>query len=463
MGKYTKKGGGGWQSRVGRLLRKDEEADTKAQEAAAAKAAAKAERVVGRDVRQGTKRPREEKRERDGDGDDAAPVEDSAEEVAKRRRTMYKEENKAAQLFVGNLPFDVTEDDIVERFSSFGKVKKVLLVKDRESGHMTGVGFIHFMNEASVDKVLKENAAQKVLHGVDTSPMDPKLNNKKAMKRQIFKGTLGEEQNKAGIVFNGRTLKVNSVVSKRDAAGLTRQEAITKEKEELADPRNLQLLEEGRILANAPGAAAITEGRLQLLQQRYQMKKRKLKDPNFFVSRTRLSIRDLPAHVDTPALKKVVTNSIRAFTEAHPEFQPDAESQTKDNPYIKMMKVVMDPATNISRGFAFAEFRQHEVALAVLRNLNNNPNVFHGKRLDVEFAVESVHALQKLRRITDQGRERNKAMRGYAAKGQDPRAAWREEQEETQQKKAADKEKRKKEFEKYKKFLKYSGRKNKPQ
>ena len=387
---------------------------------------------------------------------------------------------------------------------------------------MTGVGFIHFMNEASVDKVLKENAAQKVLHGVDSmqqqtacftppltapsthththplptaNPMDPKLNNKKAMKRQIFKGTLGEDQHKAGIVFNGRTLKVNSVVSKRDAAGLTRQEAITKEKEELADPRNLQLLEEGRILANAPGAAAITEGRLQLLQQRYQMKKRKvrarfflcthqvrtttlqhthththththqtqLKDPNFFVSRTRLSVRDLPANVDTPALKKVVTNSIRAFTEAHPEFQPDAESQTKDNPYIKMMKVVMDPATNISRGFAFAEFRQHEVALAVLRNLNNNPNVFHGKRLDVEFAVESVHALQKLRRITDQGRERNKAMRGYAAKGQDPRAAWREEQEETQQRKAADKDKRKKEFEKYKKFLKYSGRKNKPQ
>ena len=179
------------------------------------------------------------------------------------------------------------------------------------------------------------------------------------------------------------------------------------------------------------------------------------------MSRTRLCFRDLPPHIDDKSLKHTVSESVRKFTKAHPEYEVSQEQASRGNPYIKMLRVVKDPATTVSRGFAFAEFREHEVALNVLRHMNNNPTLFNnGKRLDVEFAIESVHALQKLQRITDKGRERNQAMRGFAAQGKDPKEAWRMQQEEKVTAKLAEKEKRKKEFEKYKKFQKYSGRKN---
>ena len=48
----------------------------------------------------------------------------------------------AQKLYVGNLPFSVTEDDIRELFSQYGEVQSVQLIADRDTGRPRGFGFV---------------------------------------------------------------------------------------------------------------------------------------------------------------------------------------------------------------------------------------------------------------------------------------------------------------------------------
>ena len=45
-------------------------------------------------------------------------------------------------IYVGNLPFSATEDDLRELFSPHGDVQRVHLVTDRETGRPRGFGFV---------------------------------------------------------------------------------------------------------------------------------------------------------------------------------------------------------------------------------------------------------------------------------------------------------------------------------
>ena len=46
------------------------------------------------------------------------------------------------QIYVGNLPYDFTEDELREMFDQFGEVASVKLVTDKVSGRSKGFGFI---------------------------------------------------------------------------------------------------------------------------------------------------------------------------------------------------------------------------------------------------------------------------------------------------------------------------------
>jgi cold-inducible RNA-binding protein len=51
------------------------------------------------------------------------------------------------RLYVGNLPFDTTEDDLRELFANDGEVRDVSLVTDRDTGRSRGFGFVEFAND----------------------------------------------------------------------------------------------------------------------------------------------------------------------------------------------------------------------------------------------------------------------------------------------------------------------------
>jgi RNA recognition motif-containing protein len=51
-------------------------------------------------------------------------------------------------LYVGNLPYDTTADDLREAFSQFGTVSKSQVISDRETGRSRGFGFVEMEDGA---------------------------------------------------------------------------------------------------------------------------------------------------------------------------------------------------------------------------------------------------------------------------------------------------------------------------
>jgi RNA recognition motif-containing protein len=56
-------------------------------------------------------------------------------------------------IYVGNLPFTASEDQLRELFGQFGKVESVKLVSDRETGRPRGFGFVE-MDGAEADSAI---------------------------------------------------------------------------------------------------------------------------------------------------------------------------------------------------------------------------------------------------------------------------------------------------------------------
>lgn len=52
------------------------------------------------------------------------------------------------RIYVGNLPFSATEDEVRELFASFGEVISVSLINDRETGRPRGFGFVEMADGA---------------------------------------------------------------------------------------------------------------------------------------------------------------------------------------------------------------------------------------------------------------------------------------------------------------------------
>ena len=50
------------------------------------------------------------------------------------------------KLFVGNLPFTVTEEDLRTLFSPHGTIEKIALISDRDTGRPRGFAFVEMSN-----------------------------------------------------------------------------------------------------------------------------------------------------------------------------------------------------------------------------------------------------------------------------------------------------------------------------
>jgi RNA recognition motif-containing protein len=46
------------------------------------------------------------------------------------------------KIYVGNLPYEVTEEELRQEFATFGEVASVSIVKDKYSGRSRGFGFV---------------------------------------------------------------------------------------------------------------------------------------------------------------------------------------------------------------------------------------------------------------------------------------------------------------------------------
>jgi cold-inducible RNA-binding protein len=59
------------------------------------------------------------------------------------------------KLYVGNLAFGTTEDELNGIFSQFGAVESVTIITDRDTGRSKGFGFV-VMEDADADKAIEQ-------------------------------------------------------------------------------------------------------------------------------------------------------------------------------------------------------------------------------------------------------------------------------------------------------------------
>ena len=52
------------------------------------------------------------------------------------------------RIYVGNLPFTATEDEVRQLFGTYGNVESVNLISDRETGRPRGFGFVEMSEGA---------------------------------------------------------------------------------------------------------------------------------------------------------------------------------------------------------------------------------------------------------------------------------------------------------------------------
>ena len=58
-------------------------------------------------------------------------------------------------IYVGNLSYDVTNEDLSEVFKDYGTVKRVQLPTDRETGRPRGFGFVEMSTEEEETKAIE--------------------------------------------------------------------------------------------------------------------------------------------------------------------------------------------------------------------------------------------------------------------------------------------------------------------
>ena len=73
-------------------------------------------------------------------------------------------------IYVGNLSYGLSEDDVLEIFSEFGTVSSVKLISDRVTGRPKGFGFVEMDNDAEAQAAIDN------LNGKNVDGRDMKVN-----------------------------------------------------------------------------------------------------------------------------------------------------------------------------------------------------------------------------------------------------------------------------------------------
>ncbi len=56
-------------------------------------------------------------------------------------------------IYVGNLPFSASEDEVRDMFAPYGTVESVRLVSDRDTGRPRGFGFVEMADDAAASAI----------------------------------------------------------------------------------------------------------------------------------------------------------------------------------------------------------------------------------------------------------------------------------------------------------------------
>ena len=65
-----------------------------------------------------------------------------------------RKEGTLKNIFVGNLSFNTSEDELRQIFETYGQVERVSILTDRETGRSRGFGFVEMANAEEGEKAI---------------------------------------------------------------------------------------------------------------------------------------------------------------------------------------------------------------------------------------------------------------------------------------------------------------------
>ncbi|KAJ9066832.1 RNA recognition motif-containing protein [Entomophthora muscae] len=333
--------------------------------------------------------------EKSEEAESASEEEDEEEKPRDRKHVIPPE----CTLFVRNLLFETTDEDLFAKFSEFGKLRYARVVFDRANGRSKGTGFVSFVKPADARECL--SLASQLEFKEEAS----KISASKSI--LVPEGPKGIAER---FTLSGRLLLVTSSLSKEKSVEISGP--IKNHAKE--DRRNYYLLREGVIFPESAAGKLLAPKELERRKDSYNLRRKQLQaNPSLFISKTRLSVRNLPLDLDDKGLRALVVSALDRFkAEVREGRRQHLTDKEKEEGWDKKLRVVqakivrskgrIDLTTGLekSTGFGFVEVGHHAHALAVLRYLNCNPNVFpgqgaqtsdtlKGRLLTVEFAVEN--------------------------------------------------------------------------
>ncbi|EST06452.1 RNA recognition motif domain protein [Kalmanozyma brasiliensis GHG001] len=356
------------------------------------------------------------------DSPDAAGSDDE-DEPAERPQLPAPEEGTT--LFIRNLPYQATEEELRNLFRTFGPLRYAKITMDRTTNRSKGTGFVCFWQATSAEAALAQAAIIERESGTGTTVANQK--NPFAMPSVLTADPAAPMT--ASLNLHGRVLNVIPAVDRSEA---TRLETSGRKEREKGDKRNTWLLREGVPFPNSDFAAKFAPSETEKRLQSFQVRKAQLgANPSLFVSKTRLSVRSLPLFVSDRMLKRLAVHAVKAFgAEVRAKEREDLDADEKADRTLSaagenrkrkpgerptavvQSKVVrqhdrVEALTGLgkSKGYGFLEMKSYHDALKVIRWANANKGV---SKLFGTWWVDELS--QQVDRIATQIHAKNKLL-----------------------------------------------------
>lgn len=384
----------------------------------------------------------------DEDGDMDEEMDDEEDEEPKQHRS----EDKSATLFIRNLPFNCTDEDLEDHFTQFGSVRYARVVMDHATGRSRGTGFVCFYDPKDAYGCLREIPMRT---GANAQEPTNKLSNGPSVLQNTETDPTGR------YTLDGRVLQITQAVEKSQANKFTEAGNAHRDRRD-KDKRRLYLLSEGTIASNTKLWESLPPSEQTMRESSLKQRKALIEgNPSLSLSLTRLSVRNIPRSIDSKGLKALAREAVVGFAtelkqgkrqrlsqeelERGGEDMINADLARKNagKGIVKQAKVVFESESGgkvsekggagRSRGYGFIEYYTHRSALMGLRWLNGHSigysvaqqakGVPHGskaaqleaqqdkkKRLIVEFAIENAQVVHRRQDREQKARERSKAV-----------------------------------------------------
>ncbi|XP_066593875.1 RNA-binding motif protein, X-linked 2-like [Prorops nasuta] len=88
----------------------------------------------------------------------------ATQELSGKYKTSWHDQYKdSAWIFIGGLPYDLTEGDIITIFSQYGEVVNINLIRDKDTGKQKGYGFLCYEDQRSTNLAVDNFNGTKIL------------------------------------------------------------------------------------------------------------------------------------------------------------------------------------------------------------------------------------------------------------------------------------------------------------